>query len=538
MGRAGQEAATQSVLDDIIKTLSQLPQDQLVELANSAFDDTAIGRWVPNPGPQTRAFESEADELFYGGQAGGGKTDLVAGLAVQKHTRSLILRRFNDDARDLSDRVMDIIGDRNGFNGQLLRYSKDGKLIEFGGCKEEKDKQRYKGRPHDLIAFDELGDFLRSQYEFIVAWNRSANPSQRCRVVCTGNPPTTPEGLWVIERWAAWLDPKHPNPAEDGELRWYTTDEDGKEIEVSGRGPHMIGGEQVYARSRTFIRARLEDNPDLTQTSDYAATLAALPPALRAAYRDGRFDASLEDDPWQCIPTHWVIEAQQRWTERPPHGVPMCAIGVDVAQGGADSNVLACRYDGWYAPLIEVPGSETPLGKDVGGLIVATRKDGAIVIIDAGGGYAGAPVRVLKENDIPVRGFKGGEGTTERTRDASIKLHNKRTAAYWRFREALDPSQEWGSPISLPPDPVLLSDLCAPSYSVETGVLKLEDAKMVKKRIGRSPDKGTAVVLAWSEGVKAITHHYFGAPGEMGLKYRTQRPTVKFGRQNRRQRNG
>ena len=37
--------------------------------------------WVPNPGPQTQAFLCEADELFYGGEAGGGKTDLGIGLS-------------------------------------------------------------------------------------------------------------------------------------------------------------------------------------------------------------------------------------------------------------------------------------------------------------------------------------------------------------------------------------------------------------------------------------------------------------------------
>jgi hypothetical protein len=47
--------------------------------------------WVPNPGPQTQAFLCEADELFYGGEAGAGKTDLGIGLALTEHKRSLLL---------------------------------------------------------------------------------------------------------------------------------------------------------------------------------------------------------------------------------------------------------------------------------------------------------------------------------------------------------------------------------------------------------------------------------------------------------------
>ncbi len=71
-------------------------------------------------------------------------------------------------------------------------------------------------------------------------------------MVATTNPPTDPRGLWVVTRWKAWLDPTHPNPAQDGELRWYTT-VDGVDTEVDGRGPHIINGRQVMATSRTFI---------------------------------------------------------------------------------------------------------------------------------------------------------------------------------------------------------------------------------------------------------------------------------------------
>jgi hypothetical protein len=39
----------------------------------------------------------------------------------------------------------------------------------------------------------------------------------------------------------------------------------GEDREVDGPGPHMIDGEAVYARSRTFIRATLSDNPDLAR---------------------------------------------------------------------------------------------------------------------------------------------------------------------------------------------------------------------------------------------------------------------------------
>ncbi|MBK7181127.1 MAG: hypothetical protein IPH82_28775 [Chloroflexi bacterium] len=56
--------------------------------------------WQPNPdlpdgraNPQRLALESEADELFYGGSAGGGKTDLGIGAAIIGHRRAAIFRR-------------------------------------------------------------------------------------------------------------------------------------------------------------------------------------------------------------------------------------------------------------------------------------------------------------------------------------------------------------------------------------------------------------------------------------------------------------
>jgi hypothetical protein len=50
-------------------------------------------KWIPNPGPQTDAYFCPADVLLYGGQGGGGKSDLGLGLAFTAHKRSLIMRR-------------------------------------------------------------------------------------------------------------------------------------------------------------------------------------------------------------------------------------------------------------------------------------------------------------------------------------------------------------------------------------------------------------------------------------------------------------
>jgi hypothetical protein len=240
---------------------------------------------------------------------------------------------------------------------------------------------------------------------------------------------------------------------------------------------------------------------------------------LRDAYRDGRFDAAMRDEPWQVIPTAWVQAAQARWTPRPPKDVPMCAIGVDVAQGGDDETVLAIRHDGWYAPLIGVPGKQTPDGPAVAGLVVAQRRDNAAIIIDMGGGYGGAAFGHLLKNGIDCIAHRGMEPSLRRTQDRRMGFFNKRSEVIWRFREALDPSQPQGSPIALPDDPALLADLTAPTFEQTPRGWKVESKESVCARLRRSTDRGDAVVMAWSAGEHMATQRggWGGSgPGEQG----------------------
>lgn len=489
-----------STLQELLAQFEDKP-----EALQAAYEEAqkVIGdrKWIPNPGPQTIAELTEADELFFGGQAGGGKSDFLIGMAIDKHEKSLIFRRFQDDARDLADRFLEIVQPKTGWNGQLLTYKAGKKKIEFRGIKDEKDKQRFKGRPHDLIGFDEICDFPFSVFSFVKAWNRSAT-GHRCRVICTGNPPTDPEGLWVVEYWAPWLDPDHPNPAKDGELRWFITDQNDMSMEVAGPGDYEIEGEVLTARSRTFIRSTLDDNPDLAAT-DYDAVLSALPATLRAAYRRGEFRRTLKDNPMQCIPAAWVKAAQDRWKDQPPRGIPMCAIGVDPAQGGDDWNIIAPRYDRWWDKLIEIPGKDTPIGVDLLAPIMSARRDNAVVVLDVGGGYGANTYKALKDNHIPVEQHKGSTASTARSNDQlNYEFANKRTEVYWRFRELLDPDQPGGSQACLPPDTRLFADLTAPLYKIKRNVIHLETKEELVKRLGRSPDRGDAVVNSWSKGDK------------------------------------
>lgn len=491
-------------LTEIVSHLSKLPEEEKHKAIEEARTLSQGMRWIPSPGPQTDAYFSKADILLYGGEPGGGKTSLLIGLAFA-HKRSIIFRRQYTDLGAIIEEALKFNGSRKGYNGSpppSLR-THDDKYIEFGAAARAGDEQHWQGNPHDLIAFDEGTQFAESQIRFLMGWNRSTDENQRCRVVIASNPPLSSEGAWVMEMFAPWLDQRHPNPAEPGELRWFVTDEYGHDLEVDGPSPVKINEKMVDPLSRTYIPASVADNPYLANTN-YQSKLDALTEPFRSILL-GQFKNTFRDAPNQCIPLAWIKEAQARWRDRPPIGVPMCAMGVDPAQGGADETVIASRYDGWYAPLIAKPGRETPLGKDVAGVIISHRLHNALVILDMGGGYGGATYEHLVENNIETRGYKGATKVETRTRDRQLKFTNKRTEAYWRFREALDPSQEGGSTIMLPDDPRLVADLTAPTFEVTLQGIKLESKEDVCARLGRSTDRGDAVVMAWSDGPKFVT---------------------------------
>lgn len=449
-------------------------------------------RWKPLAGPQTTAYDSLADELFYGGAAGGGKSDLLLGLAATRHSRAIIFRREFPQLREIVERSRALFGPYGGYNEQShLWRMRDGPLVEFGACQYEHDVDKYQGRAHDLKAFDELPQFSERQYRFLIGWNRTTQAGQRCRVVAAGNPPTTPEGEWVIRRWGPWLDTQHPNPAAPGELRWFAVVKDGEEIEVEGPEPFEHKGELVTPRSRTFVPASLEDNPYLLATG-YAATLQGLPEPLRSQMLYGSFTAGHMDDPWQVIPTAWVIAAQQRWTANRPDG-PMDSVGVDVARGGKDKTVLARRWGAWFAPLERHAGRDTPDGQEGARLVLAALADGGRANIDVIG--PGASVYDLASiqgaNVVPIT-FSAAAPGMDRT--GLLRFTNLRAYAYWSMREALDP--EKGDGIMLPPDPELKADLCAPKWSMRVNGIQVELKEDISKRIGRSPDAGDAVVMA------------------------------------------
>lgn len=451
--------------------------------------------WIPQSKPQWLALLSRADELFYGGAAGGGKTALLVGMAAELGEHSAIFRRVYPNVKEIMRYAREVIGDNARENKSEKTWDfPDKRTIEFGAVQYEDNKRDWQGRPHDHKLFDEITEFTESQYTFICGWNRTTNPGQRVRIIVTGNPPTDESGNWIIRRWGAWLDDHHPNPSKPGELRWYATI-DGEEREYLTGDPIENHGEMIYPLSRTFIPARLEDNPYLAADNRYRSILQALPEPLRSQMLNGDFHASAMADPWQIIPTEWVRTAQRRWLDREKPETQITAVGLDPARGGRDNMSLAKRYDNYFDELTFWAGSAVPDGPTAAACVHQSlgKENPAIFNIDIGG-IGGAVYDSLKPMYPNIQAINAASSSDYRDNSGKLKMRNMRAEYYWRMRDALDP--ESGDDIALPPGNEVVADLCSARYKLTAAGVQVEEKEEIKKRLGRSPDKGESLLLA------------------------------------------
>jgi hypothetical protein len=436
-----------------------------------------------------------ADTVGYGGAAGGGKTDLLLGMAALQHRRSLIFRREFPRVRAIIERSRELfaIDDdhaKDSFNESthLWRLA-DGRTIEFGHIHREDDKKAYQGRAADFHGFDEATEFSESQVRFVTAWNRSARPGQRSQVLLTFNPPMDDAGAWVIRYFAPWLDPDYRGArALPGELRAFTTIE-GKDGEVP------LGTPQ--SKTRTFIPARLADNPYLI-AAGYADTIAALPEPLRSILM-GDYTAARVDNPWQIIPTEWIALARARWQPDGKHG-PCSGVGLDVARGGQDATVAARLYGSWLAPLQSVPGMQTPTGASAASLVLPDALSGAPTGVDVIGvgasafdSLAGSGVSAVAVNfAAAARNPWTDAPFTDRT--TKLRFVNLRAYGYWLARELLDPTH--ADPLALPDDDALATELKTPRWMLTARGVQVEDKDAIIERVGHSPDRADALIIA------------------------------------------
>jgi hypothetical protein len=222
------------------------------------------------------------------------------------------------------------------------------------------------------------------------------------------------------------------------------------------------------------------------------AQLQSLPEPLRSQMLKGDFQAGIEDDPWQVIPTAWVEAAQARW-KRPDKLPVMDSLGVDVARGGRDNTIIARRHGMWFDEPLTYPGSATPDGPTVAGLVIAAMRDQAPIHLDVIG-VGASPYDFLNEAHQQVLGVNVSEKSFATDKSGRLSFFNQRSEYWWKFREALDPANNTG--IALPPSSQLLADLCAPTWRLSGYTIQVESREGIIDRIGRSPDWASAYCLA------------------------------------------
>lgn len=235
----------------------------------------------------------------------------------------------------------------------------------------------------------------------------------------------------------------------------------------------------------------------------------------------GEFATEDEDG---IIPLEWIEAAQERWHAwRSPKSehklVPADRVGADIARSGSDKTIFAIKH-GDYLKEIRVMSQQDTMetaGKLMGLLNeLGPTATGRIDIIGIGAGVYDR----AREAGAQVEPFSSSQRCYHTDVSGELGFVNRRACAWWTMRELLDPSN--GVLIALPPDDMLVGDLTAPHWKVTSASrIQVEGKDEIRKRLGRSPDTGDGVVIAFApdepedgmQGIMTYDEHVTIGPG-------------------------
>lgn len=273
--------------------------------------------WQPWPGFQTRALECGTNEALFGGAAGPGKTDVLiacgARYCQREGARVLFLRTSYTDLQDVRDRMAVLYPALGAvWQAEPKRWLwPSGAVLEMGYGETVAEVSRYVGREYTAVLFDELGLVADP---LVWSWLRSRVRSTSgvpLRMRASANPGGAGH---------AWLKERFVTPTEGGSKDVVEKLDDGSRWTIA------------------YVPGTAKDNPSLP--SSYWSGLAFLPPAMRAALRDGDWDAGIglfypevagkagEDmiQPWpKRLPEWWDYWGGYDWGFRHPAVFVACA---------------------------------------------------------------------------------------------------------------------------------------------------------------------------------------------------------------------
>ena len=210
-------------------------------------------------------------EAFYGGAAGGGKSDALLMGALQyvaypDYTAIILRKTFQDLSlpNALMDRASVWLGGRAVWSG--LEHSwlfPSGARVMFGYMETEQDRFRYQGAEFQFIGIDEATEFSESQYTFLFSrLRRKLGSKLPLRMRAASNPGGRGHD-WVKQRFIT-----EGRRIDDEEDIW-----------------------DLPLECRPFMPARLEDNIGLDQES-YEESLRKLDNYTYKQLRYGDWDVS------------------------------------------------------------------------------------------------------------------------------------------------------------------------------------------------------------------------------------------------------
>lgn len=250
----------------------------------------------PQPGPQTQFLKCDADVVFYGGSAGGGKT---FGLLLNPlyHVNNpkfgaVTFRRTTKQVKsegglwDTAEELYSAIGAKP--NQQDLHFTwPNGARHTFAHMEHEKNRLDWQGAQIPLIQFDELTHFTWRQFTYMLSRNRSVS-GVKGQIRGTLNPDPDHWARRFIDWWID--DEGYAIPERSGRIRWFVLQGDDviwgdTRKELADKCPSST------PKSFTFIRSRLEDNRILMEADPgYLANLQAMPRVDRARLLDGNWN--------------------------------------------------------------------------------------------------------------------------------------------------------------------------------------------------------------------------------------------------------